>query len=197
MARTTKTTKTANTQTTKTRKPMQPEQQFKRAFTPLTSKKDGTARLTFAGYVHDMAKNTDKPYFRLVFSAMDITRQNPANIAVLSSYRYSETNLLGRFLNQLGWVAPEDVETVIDEDDEFGYSVETELTSIYDFLESIKGLVFKGDLIKGDNNLYRLEVETLEPLLSKDGKQLTDYDPSEGLSHDQITVDADVQGGDN
>lgn len=188
---------TAKTQTKKTRKPMQPEQQFKRSFTPLTSKKDGTARLTFAGYVHDMAKNTEKPYLRIVFSAMDITRKNPANIAILSSYRYSETNLLGRFLKQLGWKVPEDVETILDEDDEFGYAIETDLSSIYEFMDSIKGLVFKGELVKGDNNLYRLEVENLEPLMGKDGKQLTDYDPSEGLSHDQITVDADVQGGDN
>ncbi|MEM7556585.1 MAG: hypothetical protein AAF378_21295 [Cyanobacteria bacterium P01_A01_bin.84] len=198
MARTnTKTAKTVNTQTTKTRKPMQPEQQFKRSFTPLTSKKDGTARLTFAGYQHDMSNKNEKPYLRIVFSAMDVTRKNPANIAILSSYRYSETNVLGRFLNQLGWEKPEDVETVLDEDDEFGYTVDTDLNSIYEFMDSIKGLVFKGELTKGENNLYRLEVETLEPLVGKDGNQLTDYDPSEGLSHEDITVDADVQGGDN
>ena len=197
MARNNGTAKTQTTTNIKTRKPMQPEQQFKRSFTPLTSKKDGTARLTFAGYVHDMAKNTDKPYLRIVFSAMDITRKNPANIAILSSYRYSETNLLGRFLNQLGWEKPEDVETVLDADDEFGYSVETELNSIYEFMDSIKGQVFKGELVKNDKNLYSLQVETLEPLIGKNGKQLSDYDSSEGLSHDQITVDADVEGGDN
>ena len=90
--KTAKSSKTATT--TKTKIPMQPEQQFKRSFTPLTSKKDGTARLTFAGYVHDMAKETDNAYLRIVFSAMDVTRKNPANIAILSSYRYSETNLL-------------------------------------------------------------------------------------------------------
>ena len=90
---------------------------------------------------------------------MDVTRKNPANIAILSSYRYSETNLLGRFLNQLGWEKPEDVETVLDADDEFGYTIDTDLTSIYEFMDSIKGLVFKGNLTKQENNLYRLEVE--------------------------------------
>ena len=86
---------TQKTNNTKSSKPMQPEQQFKRRFTPLTSKKDGTARLTFAGYQHDMSNKNETPYLRIVFSAMDITRKNPANIAILSSYRYSVTNLLG------------------------------------------------------------------------------------------------------
>lgn len=193
----TRTNNSAKTQSTKTRKPMQPEQQFKRSFTPLTSKKDGTARLTFAGYQHDMAKESENPYLRIVFTAMDVTRKNPANIAVLSSYRYSETNLLGRFLKQLGWEAPEDVETILDEEDEFGYTIDTDLSSIYEFMDSIKGLVFKGELTKGDNNLYRLEVETLEPLKGKDGNQLSDYDSSEGLSHEEISVDMDAKGGDN
>ncbi|MGB3758695.1 MAG: hypothetical protein WBA07_20320 [Rivularia sp. (in: cyanobacteria)] len=198
MTRTTKkTAKTAKTANTQTKRPMQPEQQFKRSFTPLTSKKDGTARLTFAGYTHSLTEKDEKPYLRIVFSAMDVTRKNPANIAILSSYRYSETNLLGRFLTQLGWNKPEDVETVLDADDEFGYTIDTDLTSIYEFMDSIKGLVFKGELTKQENNLYRLEVETLEPLKSKDGNQLSDYDPSEGLSHEQISVDMDAEGGDN
>lgn len=195
MARTSN--KTAKTTNNQNKKSMQPEQQFKRSFTPLTSKKDGMARLTFAGYVHDMSKQSENPYLRIVFTAMDVTRKNPANIAILSSYRYSETNLLGRFLKQLGWEAPEDVETVLDEDDEFGYAIETDLSSIYNFMDSMKGLVFKGRLTKEDNNLYRLEVETLQPLLAKNGEQLTDYDSSEGLSHNQISVDIDAEGGDN
>ena len=101
MARNNGTAKTQTTTNIKTRKPMQPEQQFKRSFTPLTSK-DGTARLTFAGYVHDMAKNTDKPYLRIVFSAMDITRKNPANIAILSSYRYSRNQLIRSLSKSVG-----------------------------------------------------------------------------------------------
>ena len=196
---TNKTAKTAKTNkiTETNQKPMQPEQQFKRSFTPLTSKKDGSARLTFAGYQHDLSDKNENPYLRIVFTAMDVTRKNPANIAILSSYRYSETNLLGRFLKQLGWEAPEDVETILDEEDEFGYAIETDLSSIYEFMDSIKGLVFKGELTKQENNLYRLEVETLQPLLGKDGKQLSDYDPSEGLHHDQISVDMHAEGGDN
>ena len=86
----------------------------------------------------------------------------------------------------MGWEKPEDVETVLDADDEFGYSVETELNSIYEFMDSIKGQVFKGELVKNDKNLYSLQVETLEPLIGKNGKQLSDYDSSQGLSHDQI-----------
>ena len=64
-------------------------------------------------------------------------------------------------------------------------------------MDSIKGLVFKGELTKGENNLYRLEVETLEPLMGKDDKQLSDYDASEGLADDQLSVDINVDGGDN
>ena len=187
---------TANT--TKTKKTsMQPEQIFKRSFAPLTSKKDGTARLTFAGYKHSVTKDGDRPFFSLVFSCMDVTRENPANISVLSSYRYSENNVLGKLLKAMGYLAPVQEESILDEDDEFGYVIKSDLSTIYDFLESQKGLVFKGSMTQGERNLYRIEVDTLQPLLGKDGNQQRDYTADEGLNQEEITIDLQADGGDD
>jgi hypothetical protein len=188
---------TVNNKVNTTKKTMQPEQTFKRSFTPLTSKKDGTARLTFAGYKHSVTKDGDRPFFSLVFSCMDITRENPANISVLSAYRYSETNVLGKLLKSLGYVAGDQKETVLDEDDEFGYVVHDDLNDIYDFLDSQKGLVFKGEMTQGERNLYRIEVDTLQPLMGKDGNQKRDYTADEGLSQTEIAIDLEADGGDN
>jgi len=198
-----KKTETANTTAntaniTKTKKAnMQPEQIFKRSFAPLTSKKDGTARLTFAGYKHSVTKDGDRPYFSLVFSCMDITRENPANISVLSAYRYSETNVLGKLLTAMGYTMPKQEEEILDVDDEFGYVVKSDLSTIYDFLDSQKGLVFKGAMTQGERNLYRIEVETLQPLMGKEGVQLRDYDSQEGLSENEIAIDLQADGGDD
>jgi len=178
-------------------KNMQPEQQFKRSFTPLLSKKDGSARLTFAGYKHSIAQKTDRPYLKIVFTCLDITRENPTNIGVLSAYRYNETNVLGKLLAAMGYKASELEEVILDEDDEFGYVVNQDLSTIYNFLDSQKGLVFKGEMTKGENNFYRIEVSTLEVLLDKDGSQKRDYAAQEGLSEKDITVDLEVDGGDD
>jgi hypothetical protein len=189
---------TANaTVNTTTKKTMQPEQTFKRSFTPLTSKKDGTARLTFAGYKHSVTKDGERPFFSLVFSCMDVTRENPANISVLSAYRYSETNVLGKLLKVLGYVTGDQTETILDEDDEFGYVVSDDLNDIYDFLDSKRGLVFKGAMTQGERNLYRIEVDTLQPLLEKNGNQQRDYDSDESLSQTEIAIDLEADGGDN
>ena len=187
---------TQSTQTTK-HKTMQPEQLFKKAFTPKTSKKDGSARLTFAAYKHSVTKDGVRPYFSIIFSCADITGENPANISVLSSYRVSETNVLGRLLKVLGYTASEKIETITDPDDEFGYTVEENLDDIYDFLDSKRGLVFKGILTKGERSLYRIEVDELKPLLGKDGTQLRDYAAAEGLSGNETTIDLQADGGDD
>ncbi len=187
----------STTQPSKKVKTMQSEQMFKRSFTPLTSKKDGTARLTFAGYQHSVTKNGERPFLKIVFSCMDVSRENPANISVLSSYRYSELNLLGRLLKTMGYTAPNQEETILDVDDEFGYVVNQDLSGIYDFLDSQKGLVFKGLMTQGETNLYRIEIETLQPLLRADGKQLRDYTADEGLSEKEITIDLEADGGDD
>ncbi len=176
---------------------MQFEQTFKHSFTPLTSKKDASTRLTFAGYKHSVTKDGERPFFSLIFSCMDVTRENPANISVLSSYRYSETNVLGKLLKALGYVADEQSETILDPHDEFGYVINQDLSSIYDFLDSKRGLVFKGELTQGERNLYRLEVESLQPLLNKDGNQQRDYTSDEGLSETEIAIDLEADGGDN
>lgn len=188
---------TSKSETSKPTKNMLSEQTFKRAFTPLTSRKDGTARLTFAGYKHSVTKDGERSFFRLVFSCMDITRENPANIGVLSSYRYSESNVLGKLLKALGYVAKDQSEIVLDPDDEFGYKVDDDWSDIYDFLDTKRGLVFKGVMTQGDRNLYRIEVDTLQPLLGKDGKQQIDYTADEGLSEKEIAIDLEVDGGDN
>ena len=178
-------------------KTMQPEQQFKRSFTPLTSKKDGAARLTFAGYKHSVTKDGERSYFSLIFTCLDITRENPANISVLSAYKYNETNVLGKLLAAMGYTPSEQEEIILDNEDEFGYVVNEDLSTIYDFLDSQKGLVFKGQMSKGDRNLYRIEVSTLQAILDKDGKQKRDYDAQEGLSEKDITVDLEADGGDD
>jgi hypothetical protein len=185
------------TEQPKKTKNVQPEQTFKRSFTPLTSKKDGTVRLTFAGYKHSVTKDGERPFFSLVFSCMDITRENPANISVLSAYRYNETNVLGKLLAAMGYNVGEKEEEVIDADDEFGYVVKEDLSTIYDFLDSQKGLVFKGEMTQGERNLYRIEVDTLQPLLGKDGSQQRDYASDEGLSQTEIAIDLEADGGDN
>jgi hypothetical protein len=190
----------ANNQTTeqpKKAKNMQPEQTFKRSFAPLTSKKDGTARLTFAGYKHSVTKDGDRPFFSLIFSCMDVTRENPANISVFSSYRYSETNVLGKLLKAMGYTSADQEEEILDKDDEFGYVVKSDLDTIYDFLDSKKGLVFKGEMTHNESNLYRIEVDTLQPLMGKDGIQLRDYTADEGLSETEIAIDIEADGGDN
>lgn len=185
------------TEEPKKTKTMQPEQTFKRAFTALTSKKDGTARLTYAGYKHSVTKDGERPFFSIVFSCMDITRENPANISVLSSYRYSESNVLGKLLKALGYVAKDQSEIVLDPDDEFGYKVDDDLSDIYDFLDTKRGLVFKGVMTQGERNLYRIEVNTLQPLLGKNGKQQIDYAAEEGLSEKEIAIDIEADGGDD
>ncbi|NJM74168.1 MAG: hypothetical protein HC862_31095 [Scytonema sp. RU_4_4] len=185
------------TEQSKKSKSMQPEQTFKRSFAPLTSKKDGTTRLTYAGYKHAVTKDGERPYFSIVFSCMDVTRENPANISVLSAYRYSETNVLGKLLHALGYLPGDQTETVLDPNDEFGYVVSQDLSDIYDFLDTKRGLVFKGAMTQGERNLYRIEVDTLEPLIGKDSKQLRDYASDEGLSEKEITIDLEADGGDD
>jgi hypothetical protein len=193
---TTNTTANATLNNT-TKKTIQAEQIFKRSFTPLTSKKDGTARLTFAGYKHSVTKDGERPYFNIVFSCMDVSRENPANISVFSSYRYNETNVLGKLLKAMGYTTPNQKEEILDDDDEFGYVVKSDLSTIYDFLDSQKGLVFKGKMTQGERNLYRIEVDTLQPLMSKDGNQQRDYTSVEGMSEKNITIDLQADGGDD
>ena len=178
-------------------KDMQPEQTFKRSFAPLTSKKDGSVRLTFAGYKHSVTKDGERPFFSIIFSCMDVTRENPANISVLLAYRYSETNVLGKLLKALGYLSDDQTETILDNEDEFGYVVNNDLSDIYDFLDNKRGLVFKGMMSQDERNLYRIKVDTLEPKLGKDGKQERDYAADEGLSEKEIAIDLEVDGGDD
>ena len=72
-----------------------------------------------------------------------------------------------------------------------------DLSDIYDFLDSKRGLVFKGVMTQGERNLYRIEVETLEPLAGKDGKQQRDYAADEGLSEKEIAIDLEADGGED
>lgn len=173
------------------------EQTFKRSFTPLTSKKDGTVRLTFTGCKHCVTKDGERPFFSIVFSCMDVSRENPANISVLATYRYSESNVLGRLLKALGYVSSEKTEIILDPEDEFGYLINQDLSDIYDFLDTKRGLVFKGLMSQGNRNLYRIEVESLQPLLGNNDLQQRDYAGDEGLSETEIAIDLEVDGGDD
>ncbi len=191
--KTTKATK-SNTNTTKTTMlPNISEHNIKRSFQPLVSKKDGSARLTFAGYQHSMSRD-EKAFLKLIFNCMDITHENPANIAILASYRLSKMNKLGRTLMTMGFTISDVEFETLDEDDEFGYRAISEnfTTQIYDFLNEQRGLVFKGKLEQLEGTgLYRIDIESLTPLM-KDGKQVRDYQSDEGETPDpdmQDTLD--------
>jgi len=175
---------------------MQSEQQFKRAFEPLTSRKDGKSQLTYAGYQHSLNKSGGA-FLKIVFSVLDVTGENPVNISVPSSYRYSDKNVLGRLLKMMGY--EHQVEEIItDVDDEFGHVVKEDLNGIYDFLDAHKGLVFKGFCrIPQNDTFYRVDVDSIESCLDKKGNHKRAYEASEGLSNENLTIDIDALSADN
>ncbi|MGI8501133.1 MAG: hypothetical protein ACR2LR_08325 [Hassallia sp.] len=177
-------------------KPTQSEQQFKRAFEPLTSRKDGKSQLTYAGYQHSINKSGGA-FLKIVFTVLDVTGENPANISVLSSYRYSDKNVLGRLLKMMGY--KHQVELIVtDADDEFGHAIKEDLNNIYDFLDEHKGLIFKGFCrVPQDDNFYRIDVDSIEPCLDKKGTHKRAYEAIEGLSNESLTIDFEAKGGDN
>lgn len=177
-------------------KPMQSEQQFKRAFEPLTSRKDDKSQLTYAGYQHSLNKSGGA-FLKIVFSVLDVTGENPQNISVLSSYRYSDKNVLGRLLKMMGY--EHQVEQIVtDADDEFGHVVKEDLNGIYDFLDEQKGLVFKGFCrVPQDDTFYRIDVDSIEVCLDKKGNHKRAYEVSEGISNESLTIDIEAKGGDN
>ncbi|MCV3214525.1 hypothetical protein OGM63_13550 [Plectonema radiosum NIES-515] len=182
--------------TTISSKTMQPEQEFKRAFEPLTSRKDGKAQLTYAGYQHSINKNGGA-FLKIVFSVLDVTGKNPANITVLSSYRYSDKNVLGRLLTLMGYSHQSKI-VIADADDEFGHIVEENLETIYDFLDEQKGLVFKAFCtVSESDTFYRIDVSSIEACLDKNGKHKRAYEASEGIGNESLSIDIDAQGGDN
>lgn len=177
-------------------KPTLSEQQFKRAFEPLTSRKDGKSQLTYAGYQHSINKS-GSAFLKIVFSVLDVTGENPANVSVLSSYRYSGKNVLGRLLKMMGYEHQFE-QIVTDADDEFGHVVKEDLSGIYDFLDKHKGLIFKGFCrVPQDDTYYRIEVDSIEPYLDKKGKHKRAYEASEGLSNENLIIDIEAKGGDN
>lgn len=179
--------------------PLQPEQNFQRSFQPLTSRKDGKAQLTFSGYKHSITKDGEKAFLQVVFSVLDVTHQNPANICINSNYKYSEGNLLGRLLTLMGYEHKLDI-VITDEDDEFAHIIDEDLNQIYLFLDNQKGLMFKGFCNSEENKKgewwYRIKVDSLEPLFDKNGVQKRAYDASEGLSENELQVDIEARGGD-
>lgn len=184
----------SNTNTTKnTMHTSISDHNIKRSFQPLVSKKDGSARLTFAGYQHSMSREQN-PFLKIIFNCMDITHENPANIAILASYRLSEKNKLGKTLMSMGFTISDVEFEILDKNDEFGYRAipENFTTQIYDFLDEQRGLVFKGKLEQlEENGLYRIDIESLTPLM-KNGEQVRDYQSDEGETPDpdmQDTLD--------
>lgn len=172
-----------------------PEQQFKRAFQPLTSRIDGKAQLTYMGYQHGISKN-DTGFLKIIFSVPDVIRENPAvNISVATSYKISENNLLGRLLKLMGFTH-EVKEVVHDPDDEFGYSLthESLTEKIYEFLDTQKGLMFKGFCrVPEKDTFYRIEVDSLVPLLDKTSNHKRAFDATEGIDNDYLSIDLEAQ----
>ncbi len=170
----------------------QPEQRISRSFQPLLSRKDGSTRLTFAGYQHSITKDEERAFFKLIFSCLDVTRKNSVNMAILTNYKLGE-NKLSRTLKKIGFSIPELEIEVIDEEDEFGYqAIETDLTTqVYDYLDNHRGLVYKAQLDHDvdENNsktgLFRINIDSLIPLI-KNGEQVKDYPPEEGENNVEI-----------
>jgi len=178
-------------------KPTLTEQQFQRAFEPLTSRKDGKAQLTYAGYQHSINKSGGA-FLKILFSVLDVTGKNPANISVLSSYRYSDKNVLGRLLKVMGYDHQSKVIVIDADDDEFGHVIQENLEEIYDFLDDQKGLIFKGFCkVPDSDTFYRIDVASIEPFLDKSGKQKRAHDASEGVANENLVIDIDAKGGDN
>jgi hypothetical protein len=179
------------------------DHKFTRSFAPLLSKKDGSARLTYAGYLHDKNKKTLEPYIKLIFTCRDVTHKNPVNISILSNYKISKIvndttkmNKITRSMLAMGYKFPDAQNIIIDEEDEeFGYAIIDDedgfTTGIYDFLKDMRGLVYKGKLDQDDKGFYRIQIESLKPLLDKAGKQLRDYEANEAISADELEIDID------
>lgn len=178
------------------------EQIFTRSFAPLLSKKDGSARLTYAGYVHSCRKDGTNPFIKLIFTCRDITHKNPVNISILSSYRISKIgsdltkmNKITRSMLAMGFNFPEAKAITIDaDDDEFGHGIIDDdgfNEAIYEFLKEMRGLVFKALLDQDDKGFYRIQIESLKPLIGKDSKQLRDYEADDAINADEIQIDID------
>lgn len=197
MARCKTTQQTQQTQNNMlTQQKTQPEQEFKRAFEPLTSRKDGKSQLTYAGYQHSISK-AEKPFLKIIFSVLDVTGKSSQNISVLSSYRYSAKNVLGRLLKMMGYEHQSSIQ-IIDEDDEFGHVIDENLGDIYDFLDEQKGLIFKGFCrVPQDDNFYRIEVDSIEVFLDKTGNHKRAYEAGEGISNENLNIDIQAKGGDD
>lgn len=186
------------------------EQLLRRSFEPLLSPKDNKARLTFVGYQHSIlewkkdGQQITKPVLKLVFSVLDKTHENPANIAITCDYRYNPNNRLGTTLNLMGFEVVEKVE-IVDEDDEFG----TKLTALdsqtlFEFLRESVGLVYKAllrtaqrtdkttGLKQEAKGLWEIDFTSIEPFMMK-GEHKRDTDADElGSAIESPKVDYDV-----
>jgi hypothetical protein len=183
---------------------------LKRSFEPLLSSKDNKARLTFVGYQHSIldwkkdGQPVSKPVLKLVFSVLDRTHENPANIAITCDYRYNPNNRLGTTLNLMGFEVVEKVE-IIDEDDEFGAKLTAlDSQSLFEFLRESVGLVYKAllrtaqrkDKVTGEKKdalgLWEIDFTSIEPFMVK-GEHKRDTDADElGSAIESPKVDYDV-----
>src|SRR6476469_4405341 len=168
------------------------EQLLRRSFEPLLSPKDNKARLTFVGYQHSLIEwkkdnqSVSKPVLKLVFSVLDKTHKNPANISITCDYRYNPNNRLGTTLKLMGFEIEETTE-VVDEDDEYGVKVgDLDTESLFQFLQDTAGKVYKALLrvaTKKDKKtgeryeaqgLWEIDFTSIAPFIGKDGKQKAD-----------------------
>jgi len=173
------------------------EIQLVRSFEPLLSPKDNKARLTFIAYQHSVlnwkkdGQTVEKPVLKLVFSVLDKTHKNPANIAVTCDYRYNPNNRLGTTLRLMGYEIGETTE-VVDEDDEYGVKVgDLDVETLFQFLRDSAGKVYKAALrtaTKKDkrtgeryeaNGLWEIDFTSIEPFIGKDGNQKSDTNADE------------------
>jgi hypothetical protein len=184
---------------------------LKRSFEPLLSPKDDKARLTFVGYQHSIlewkkdGQPITKPVLKLVFSVLDKTHENPANIAITCDYRYNPNNRLGTTLKLMGFEVVEKTE-IVDEDDEFGAKLTAlDSQSLFEFLRESVGLTYKAllrtaqrkDKVTGEKKdalgLWEIDFTSIEPFIVK-GVHKRDTDADElGEAVKAPKVDYDVE----
>ena len=179
------------------------ESLIRHSFEPLFSPKDGKARLTFCGLEHSFNNEKEMvdgkletkqvPRLVIVFSCLDVTHDDPKNIAIRVRYNLSKTNTLGRFLALLGYENKVTSE-IVDAESEYGTKIKrTDPREIFDFLRDKCGLVFKAEMEKAqgvnrkgktyEKSLWNILIDTIEPMM-KDNQQVRDMLASDVTDED-------------
>lgn len=153
---------------------------FTSAFRPALNK-EGFGKLTFLGTSTQSGTKDDGTnweIFKLNFEVMGAVRGTNQKINIATNYQYSEDNLLGKALSNMGFT-PNAIELIEDDagfmvvntqEDEDGFeSVNDAVPDIEGFLESCKGQVFTAKLNKPTEGkrkgYWEIDVDSLKPFV--------------------------------